>query len=118
LLESTWSLIARLLALNLGFTFFRTPNNMLVITLAPAHERGLVGGLLSQARTLGQITGAALVGAVFALLIRRAGFANVNDASPAALVSGTHYAFLLTTLLALAATLLIYSVLRLEQRTR
>ena len=65
--------MARLLVLSLGFTFFRIPKNTLVIILAPPRERDLMSGLFNQVCILGQITGAALIGAVFALLVRRAG---------------------------------------------
>ncbi|MCC2548581.1 MFS transporter [Hymenobacter sp. BT175] len=105
-------LALRLVLLSLGYTLFRTPNNAQVITLAPLAERGLVSGLLMKTRTLGQITGAALVGSVFARLLSEAGFADVSQASVPALVSSTQGAFWLIASLALAAAALVYASVR------
>ncbi|GGF10952.1 hypothetical protein GCM10011383_22710 [Hymenobacter cavernae] len=59
----------------------------------------------------------ALVGAVFALLVRRAGYTDVNHAVSKALVSGTHYAFMLISLLALTSVTLVHWTLQVERST-
>jgi DHA2 family multidrug resistance protein-like MFS transporter len=50
-----------------GFGLFQAPNNYLIIAAAPAERSGAVGGLRAVTRVFGQLTGAAMVGLLFAL---------------------------------------------------
>jgi DHA2 family multidrug resistance protein-like MFS transporter len=50
-----------------GFGLFQAPNNYLIIASAPAERSGAVGGLRAVTRVFGQLTGAAIVGLMFAL---------------------------------------------------
>jgi DHA2 family multidrug resistance protein-like MFS transporter len=50
-----------------GFGLFQAPNNYLIIAAAPAERSGAVGGLRAVTRVFGQMTGAALVGLLFAV---------------------------------------------------
>lgn len=50
-----------------GFGLFQTPNNYLIIASAPAERSGAVGGLRAVTRVFGQLSGAAIVGLLFAL---------------------------------------------------
>jgi DHA2 family multidrug resistance protein-like MFS transporter len=50
-----------------GFGLFQAPNNYLIIASAPAERSGAVGGLRAVTRVFGQLTGAAMVGLLFAL---------------------------------------------------
>ena len=50
-----------------GYALFQTSNNAAVMTGVGAGERGVVSGLLNLSRNLGLITGASLMGAVFAI---------------------------------------------------
>ncbi|PZV35046.1 MFS transporter [Mesorhizobium kowhaii] len=51
----------------IGYALFQTSNNAAVMTGVGAGERGVVSGLLNLSRNLGLITGASLMGAVFAI---------------------------------------------------
>lgn len=85
---------------NGSFAFFQTPNNAAIMTSAKPEQRGVVSGLLNLSRTLGQTTGASLMGAVFAYFTMAAqGMTHIENgqsassASPAAITSGIHGAF-------------------------
>lgn len=49
----------------IGFGFFQTPNNRALVGSAPPERSGVVGGVLSTARLLGQTLGAAAVAMIF-----------------------------------------------------
>jgi DHA2 family multidrug resistance protein-like MFS transporter len=57
----------RLAVCGVGFGFFQSPNNRLMIASAPRERAGAGSGMLSTSRLLGQTTGSALVGVVFGL---------------------------------------------------
>ena len=50
-----------------GFGLFQAPNNYLIIASAPAERSGAVGGLRAVTRVFGQLTGASMVGLLFAM---------------------------------------------------
>ncbi|RFM27052.1 MFS transporter [Deminuibacter soli] len=102
--------------IQVGLTFFQTPNNAAVMELAGAGERGLFSGLLSLSRSTGQITGAAVMGAVFAIAVHSAGGTETANAAPAAITHGMHQVFRVSVLLLSVAALLIYAALRKQQK--
>jgi MFS transporter, DHA2 family, multidrug resistance protein len=55
----------RMLICGLGFGFFQTPNNRVILTSSPRARTGAAGGMLSTARLLGQTLGAAGVALLF-----------------------------------------------------
>jgi MFS transporter, DHA2 family, multidrug resistance protein len=55
----------RLAICGIGFGFFQSPNNRLMIASAPRERAGAGSGMLSTSRLLGQTTGSALVALVF-----------------------------------------------------
>jgi MFS transporter, DHA2 family, multidrug resistance protein len=57
----------RLAICGIGFGFFQSPNNRLMIASAPRDRAGAGSGMLSTSRLLGQTTGSALVALVFGL---------------------------------------------------
>ena len=57
----------RLAVCGIGFGFFQSPNNRLMISSAPRERAGAGSGMLSTSRLLGQTTGSALVALVFGL---------------------------------------------------
>jgi MFS transporter, DHA2 family, multidrug resistance protein len=57
----------RLAVCGIGFGFFQSPNNRLMIASAPRDRAGAGSGMLSTSRLLGQTTGSALVALVFGL---------------------------------------------------
>ena len=57
----------RLAVCGIGFGFFQSPNNRLMLGSAPRDRAGAGSGMLSTSRLLGQTTGSALVALVFGL---------------------------------------------------
>ncbi len=61
-----WGYALRFLPIGVGLGLFQSPNNSAVMGTAPKNRLGIVSGLLSITRTLGQTTGIAILGAVWA----------------------------------------------------
>jgi len=61
-----WLILSMVLA-GVGFGFFQTPNNRVLIRTAPRHRAGALGGLQATTRVFGQTFGAATVASAFAL---------------------------------------------------
>jgi DHA2 family multidrug resistance protein-like MFS transporter len=57
----------RLAVCGIGFGFFQSPNNRLIIASAPRDRAGAGSGMLSTSRLLGQTTGSALVALVLGI---------------------------------------------------
>jgi DHA2 family multidrug resistance protein-like MFS transporter len=49
----------------MGFGFFQTPNNRIMLTSAPHERSGAAGGLMTMSRMVGMTFGAALAAMVF-----------------------------------------------------
>ncbi|MCW1841552.1 MFS transporter [Prosthecomicrobium hirschii] len=92
--------IAAIAVLTPGYQLFQAANNTGVLAEVPSDRRGLVSGLLGLSRNLGLITGAAAMGAVFALAVKAGDMAG---AAPAALGTGLAATFGVAALLAGAA---------------
>jgi hypothetical protein len=69
---------------------------------------GIASGFLAMSRTLGQTTGVALFGAIFAISAAayagQTGNVNVDDLPSTALVQGMHDAFIILAVMMLVAT--------------
>ncbi len=83
-----------------GYALFQAANNTGVMAGIGPDRRGLVSGLLNLARNLGLVTGASVIGAVFAL-----GVSTLDPiaAAPDAVAAGMRAAFAVATGLVLAA---------------
>lgn len=92
--------VAPLVLLTIGYALFQAANNTALMDSAPAGERGVVSSMLQLARNLGLVTGASLMGAVFAF------GAQAVTAPPEAVAAGLRRTFALAGAL-LAAALLI-----------
>lgn len=86
----------RLACINGGLALFQTPNNIMTMAHAAAHQRGVVSALLALARTLGQITGAAVMSSLFALFLFYHG-ATYSNAAQQLLVTSYHQTFYINT---------------------
>ncbi|AZC38754.1 MFS transporter [Pseudomonas chlororaphis] len=84
----------------LGYATFQTANNTAVMSDVGAEQRGVISGLLNLSRNLGLITGASLMGAVFAAVA-----GDLSTASAEAVASGMGFTFVLATGLVLMALL-------------
>lgn len=92
--------IASLTAITAGYALFQAANNTAVMQDVPAGQRGVAGALLNLSRNLGLITGASLMGAVFAW---GSGATDLATAHPGALASGLHWTFAVAVMLIVLA---------------
>lgn len=82
--------IAPMVAITLGYAVFQTANNTAVMADVQAEHRGVVSGLLNLSRNLGLITGASVMGAVFATATATV---DLSSAQPAVIASGMRLTF-------------------------
>ncbi len=88
--------VAPLAVITAGFALFQAANNTAVMTDISADQRGVVSGLLNLSRNLGLITGASVMGAVFAAA---AASADLMTASPLAVAAGMQATFVVAAAL-------------------
>ncbi len=62
-----WEIVWRFGVCGVGFGFFQSPNNHLIINSVPPHRAGSASGMMATARLVGQTTGAAFVALAFHL---------------------------------------------------
>ncbi|WP_207264981.1 MFS transporter [Pseudomonas sp. GW101-3H06] len=80
--------ITPMVVITLGYAVFQTANNTAVMADVQPEQRGVVSGLLNLSRNLGLITGASVLGAVFAMASGTVGIAH-----PEAVASGMQVSF-------------------------
>lgn len=95
--------IAPIVLLTAGYALFQAANNTAIMGAIDAGQRGLVAGMLNLSRNLGLVTGASLMGAVFAL---GTGAPDLSTAAPAAVARGMAVAFGVAALLGAGAWLI------------
>ena len=83
-----------------GYSLFQAANNTAVVAEVAADQRGVISGLLSLSRNLGLITGASVMGAVFALAC---GAVDPMAASPEAIALGMRVTFAVAVALIVVA---------------
>ena len=92
--------VAALALLAPGYQLFQAANNTTVMMDVQADQRGVVSGLLNLSRNLGGITGASIMGAVFALA---SGTVEIATADPTAIASGMRITFVVAGILIVVA---------------
>ena len=92
--------VAPLVLITAGYAMFQAANNTAVMRDVNADNRGVVSGMLNLSRNLGLITGASVMGAVFALASRAGDFAT---ARPEAVATGMRVTFAVAAVLVVAA---------------
>ena len=92
--------IVPLAIITAGYALFQAANNTAVMTSIQAEQRGVVSGLLGLSRNLGLITGASVMGAVFA---PGAAGTDILQAKPEAIAAGMRITFAVAFLLIVAA---------------
>ena len=65
---SNAAIVWRMAVCGLGFGFFQSPNNRIMLSTAPRARAGAAGGMLATARLTGQTSGAVLIAVCFTLL--------------------------------------------------
>ncbi|MGC4055965.1 MAG: MFS transporter [Paludibaculum sp.] len=82
--------VVPIVCITASYALFQAANNTAVVTGIPSGQRGLISGLLSLSRNLGLITGASVMGAVFALA---SSATDITAASPEAIACGMRTTF-------------------------
>jgi EmrB/QacA subfamily drug resistance transporter len=106
--------IAPLVVITAGYALFQAANNTIVMTTSRPEQRGVISGLLNLSRNLGLITGASVMGAVFAL-----GSATTNSMAvhPEAVAAGMRLTFAVAAVLIVVALAIASVSHALSQRT-
>ncbi len=92
--------IAPIVVITAGYALFQTANNTAVMTDIRPDQRGVISGMLNLSRNLGLITGASVMGAVFALA---SGTIDITAARPEAVATGMRITFAVAGILIVAA---------------
>lgn len=82
--------IGPLVVITAGYALFQAANNTAVMNDAAPAQRGVISGMLNMSRNLGLVTGAALMGAVFAF---GTGSASISTANASAIDGGMRLTF-------------------------
>jgi hypothetical protein len=68
-----WAGLGALAVVGLGIGLFTSPNNSAVMGAVPARRRGVASGVLATARTLGNVLGIGMAGAIFSTVMAASG---------------------------------------------
>ncbi|WP_052652841.1 MFS transporter [Pandoraea oxalativorans] len=85
---SDWGIAWRMVICGVGFGFFQTPNNRIIMMGAPRERSGAASGLMTIARTVGMTLGAAVVALLFDLYGERGAHAAMVSATILAALGG------------------------------
>jgi MFS family permease len=92
--------VAALVVITAGYALFQAGNNTAVMADVAEARRGVVSGMLTLSRNLGLVTGASVMGAVFAF---GSGADDVTTAHADAILAGTRVTFAVAAVLSAAA---------------
>ncbi|MDZ4184331.1 MAG: MFS transporter, partial [Desulfuromonadales bacterium] len=92
--------IAPIVVITGGYSLFQTANNTAVMSNIHSDQRGVISGMLNLSRNLGRLTGASVMGAVFAFA---AATSTIITASPEAVATGMRITFAVAALLIVVA---------------
>jgi EmrB/QacA subfamily drug resistance transporter len=92
--------VAPIVVVTAGYALFQTANNTAVMAEVGSDQRGVVSGLLNLSRNLGLITGASVMGAVFALA---SATTDIAAARPEAVATGMRVTFAVAAVLIVVA---------------
>ena len=92
-----------------GYALFQAANNTAVMKDIAADQRGVIAGMLNLSRNLGLITGASVMGAIFALAT---GAGDFTTAGPAAVALGMQVTFAVAAGLIVVALVIRPSAVR------
>jgi EmrB/QacA subfamily drug resistance transporter len=92
--------IAPMIVITVGYALFQAANNTAVMTDVDPDQRGVISALLNLSRNLGLVTGASVMGAVFAFA---SAATDVTTASPEAVASGMRITFAVAAMLIVGA---------------
>lgn len=115
---SAFHFVVLAVPLGIGMGIFQSPNNSAIMGSVPAAYAGVGGGLLNLTRLLGQITGIAVLGSVWAARVAAAGGpSDAAEATPAQQMSGlTDVIVVMAVIASVAAMVSAYALMR-ERRS-
>ncbi|MFC9330128.1 MFS transporter [Kitasatospora sp. NPDC057015] len=99
--------LAPIVVVTAGYAVFQTANNTAVMADVRPEQRGVVSGMLNLSRNLGLVTGASVMGAVFALA---SATTDVTTAHPDAVATGMRVTFAVAAVLVVVALALALAV--------
>ena len=92
--------IGPIVILTAGYALFQTANNTTIMSDIRPDQRGVISGMLNLSRNLGLITGASVMGAVFALA---SATIDITTARPEAVATGMRITFAVAAVLIVVA---------------
>lgn len=101
--------IIPIIAITFGYALFQTANNTSLMKDVEKSQRGVMSGLLNLSRNLGLITGASVMGAIFAI---GSGTNDIKHAMPGEISAGMHATFAVASVIILFALMLAVRVNR------
>ena len=101
--------IAPIVVVTAGYALFQTANNTAVMTDISPDRRGVISGMLNLSRNLGLITGASVMGAVFAFA---SATTDITTARPAAVATGMRITFAVAAALIVVALAIVAGACR------
>ena len=99
--------IASIVIVTVGYALFQTANNTAVMMDVGPDQRGVISGLLNLSRNLGLITGASVMGAVFALA---SATTDITTAPPESVATGMRITFAVATALIVVALVIAVGI--------
>jgi len=106
--------IAPLVVITAGYALFQAANNTAVMTSIGPDQRGVTSGILNLSRNLGLITGASVMGIVFAL---GSATTNIMTARPEAVAAGMRITFAVAAALMVLGLAIAVGTRTLSRRT-
>jgi MFS family permease len=107
--------VTPIVVITAGYALFQAANNTAIMTDIRLDQRGVVSGMLSLSRNLGLITGASVMGAVFALA---SATVDITTARPAAIAAGMRITFAVAAILIVVALAIAAETYRRTLRNR
>lgn len=107
--------IASIVVITASYAFFQTANNTAVMAGVSSNQRGAISGMLNLSRNLGLITGASVMGAVFAF---GSASNDITKAHPEAIATGMRIAFAVAGALIVVALIIATGAYRRTFRNR
>jgi len=101
--------IAPIVVVTAGYALFQTANNTAVMTDVSPDQRGVISGMLNLSRNLGLITGASVMGAVFAFA---SATTDITTARPEAVATGMRITFAVAAALIVVALAIVAGACR------
>jgi EmrB/QacA subfamily drug resistance transporter len=107
--------IAPIVVITAGYALFQAANNTGIMTGIRPEQRGVISGMLSLSRNLGLITGASVMGAVFALA---SATTDITTARPEAVATGMRITFAAAAILIVVALAIAFGSRALSRHDR